>query len=134
MIVISNSGRNAVPVEMCLESKKQGTSVIAITSMQHSSSCSSRHSSGKKMYEIADVTIDNCAEIGDASFYVEGFDIPIGPTSDAVGIAIAQAMTCSIVKKLLDAGMEPPVFRSANVDGGDAFNAHLYETHFGYWK
>lgn len=134
LIVISNSGRNAVPVEMCLESKKQGTSVIAITSMQHSSSCSSRHSSGKKMYEIADVTIDNCAEIGDASFYVEGFDIPIGPTSDAVGIAIAQAMTCSIVKKLLDAGMEPPVFRSANVDGGDAFNAHLYETHFGYWK
>lgn len=134
LIVVSNSGRNAVPVEMCLEAKKRGVSVVAMTSMKHSGGCDSRHSSGKKMYQLADVTIDNCADKGDASYYVEGFDIPIGPTSDAVGIAIAQAMTCSIVKKLVDAGFEPPVFRSANVDGGDAFNAQLYEKYFGYWK
>ena len=134
ILVISNSGRNAVPVEMCLAAKAKGAKVIAMTSMQHSSGCTSRHSSGKKMYEIADVTIDNCAEKGDASFYVEGFDIPIGPTSDAVGVAIAQAMTCSIVKKMVDAGVEPPVFRSSNVDGGDALNEHLYETYYGYFK
>lgn len=134
LIVISNSGRNAVPVEMCLEAKKKGASLIAITSMQHSGTCTSRHSSGKKIYEIADVTIDNCAEKGDASFYVNGFDIPIGPTSDAVGVAIAQAMTCSIVQKMVDAGVEPPVFRSSNVDGGDALNEHLYEKYYGYFK
>ena len=62
IMVISNSGRNAVPLEMCLEAKKKGAAVIAMTSMRHSSSCTSRHSSGKKMYEVADVTIDNCAE------------------------------------------------------------------------
>ncbi len=89
ILVISNSGRNAVPVEMCLAAKAKGAKVIAMTSMKHSTNCTSRHSSGKKMYEIADVTIDNCAEQGDASFRIEGLDSAVGPTSSITGIAIA---------------------------------------------
>ena len=134
VMVVSNSGRNPVPVEMCLAAKAKGAKVVALTSMKHSANVTSRHSSGKKMYEIADVVIDNCAEKGDAAFYVEGFDVPIGPTSDAVGVAIAQALTVEIVDRLVKAGMEPPVLRSANVDGGDAFNTALYEKYYGYWK
>ena len=134
ILVISNSGRNAFPVEMCLEAKKRGASVIALTSMQHSSACTSRHSSGKRMFEVADVVIDNCAEKGDASFEIEGMDTKIGTTSDAVGIAIAQALVCEICDRLVKAGIEPPVFCSSNVDGGDARNKHLYDTYYGYWK
>ena len=86
------------------------------------------------MYQIADVTIDNCADIGDASFPIEGLGYPIGPTSDAVGIAIAQALVCRVVDKLVQQGIEPPVFKSSNVDGGDAHNNALFEKYYGYWK
>ena len=134
IMVISNSGRNAVPVEMCIEAKKVGAKVIAMTNMKHSVSCESRHSSGKKMYELADVAIDNCGDIGDASFPIEGLDTCIGPTSDAVGITIAQALVCEVVDKLVKEGIEPPIFKSSNVDGGDEHNHEMFEKYYGYWK
>ena len=134
LLIISNSGRNAVPVEMALTAKEKGTSVIALTSMAHSADCTSRHSSGKKLYEIADVTLDNHAVKGDAGLLVEGIKYPIGPTSDATGIAIAQALICQVCDNLVKAGMEPPIFTSSNVDGGDAKNADLYAKYYGYWK
>ena len=134
IMVISNSGRNAVPVEMCLAAKEKGAKVIAMTSMKHSSGCTSRHSSGKKMYEIADVTIDNCGEPGDAVFPIEGLDTTIGPTSSITGITIAQALVCQVVDNLVKAGIEPPVFKSSNVDGGDEHNNRMFDKYYGYWK
>ncbi|MBR4290079.1 MAG: SIS domain-containing protein [Oscillospiraceae bacterium] len=134
VMVISNSGRNAVPVEMCLAAKAKGARVIAMTSMQHSANCTSRHSSGKKMYEIADVTIDNWGEPGDAAFPIEGLDTCIGPTSSITGITIAQALVCQVVDNLVRAGIEPPVFKSSNVDGGDEHNNRMFDKYYGYWK
>ena len=134
VMVISNSGRNAVPVEMCLAAKAKGAKVIAMTSMKLSSGCTSRHSSGKKMYEIADVTIDNCADPGDAGFPIEGLNSTIGPTSSVTGITIAQALVCQVVDNLVKAGIEPPVFKSSNVDGGDEHNNRMFDKYYGYWK
>ena len=134
VMVISNSGRNAVPVEMCLAAKAKGAKLIVMTSMQHSSGCTSRPSSGKKMYEIADVTIDNWGEPGDAAFPIEGLDTCIGPTSSIAGTAIAQALVCQVVDDLVKAGIEPPVFKSSNVDGGDEHNNRMFDTYYGYWK
>ena len=134
VFIISNSGRNPVPIEMAMGAKKKGAKVIAMTNMNHSQSCESRHSSGKKMYELADVTIDNCGDIGDASFPIDGLDTCIGPTSDAVGITIAQALVCEVVDKLVKEGIEPPIFKSSNVDGGDEHNHAMFEKYYGYWK
>lgn len=86
------------------------------------------------MYELADVTIDNCGDIGDASFPIEGLDTCIGPISDAVGITIAQALVCEVVDKLVKQGVEPPIFKSSNVDGGDEHNYKMFEKYYGYWK
>lgn len=134
LIVISNSGRNAVPVEMCMAAKAKGASVVAITSMQHSADCTSRHSSGKRIFEIADVTIDNHAVKGDCGLTIEGLDTTVGPVSDGTGIVIAQTLINEVIERMVKAGVEPPVFVSSNLDGGDEKNADLYKKYYGYWK
>lgn len=134
LLIISNSGRNNVPVEMALAAKQRGVKVIALTSLAHSTKCTSRHKSGKKLYEIADITLDNGAAKGDAAYYIEGLTTPTGPTSDVIGIAIAQALITQVIANLVEAGVQPPVFQSSNVDGADAYNQKLFDTYYGYWK
>lgn len=134
LMVISNSGRNPVPVEMVLEGKKIGCKVIAVTSMEHSGGVSSRHHSGLNMYQAADVTIDNCADFGDAAYRVEGVETPTGPTSDIMGTAIAQALIVTAVGAMAQRGFEPPIFKSSNIDGADEYNNMLFDKYYGYMK
>jgi uncharacterized phosphosugar-binding protein len=102
--------------------------------LQHSTVVSSRHKSGKKLYEIADVTIDNCGEKGDAVFEIEGLNTPTGPTSDTTGTAIGQAIVATALDILVKMGITPPVFVSSNVDGGDEHNDRLFDKYYGFTK
>ena len=120
--------------EMPLGAKERGCGVIAMTSLEHSRNTSSRHKSGKKLYEIADVILDNGACKGDAGFYIEGFDVPTGPTSDTIGTALAQALIAQTIQDLVQKGMKPPVFKSSNIDGADEYNDALFDKYYGYWK
>jgi uncharacterized phosphosugar-binding protein len=131
ILFISNSGRNSVPVEMALEAKAAGASVIALSSLKHSQRVSSRHVSGKRLFEAADVVLDNQAEYGDAAYAVEGCAVPAGPTSDAVGIVLVQALAVRITEKLVRLGIEPPLLRSSNADDADAYNDRLIEQFHG---
>ena len=126
MLIASNSGRNSVPIEMALLAQSRGLKVIALTSVTHSQSQTSRHPGGKRLFEIADVVLDNCGVIGDATQEVDGLPGRIGATSTVIGAALLHTLVQQVVQKMLERGMNVPVTLSANVDGGDAHNAQLF--------
>jgi len=125
LVIISNSGRNAVPIETALLGKEMGLKLVAITSLQHSKNVSSRHPSGKKLYQLVDVVIDNCAPAGDAILESKGAPVPYGAISGITGPFILQALTSEIVKLLSSRGIEPPVIASGNLDWGSEHNEKL---------
>ena len=129
LILVSNSGRNELTVEMALEAKAAGIRTVAITSLAHSMAEAPRTQSGKRLCEVADLTIDNCGRLGDASVAipVNGKAVRVAPTSTAAGIFIAGSLVSLAAQKLAERGVEPPVFASANVDDGDGKNARLLE-------
>lgn len=127
LIVISNSGRNPVPVEMAMEAKKAGVLVIGLTNLKHSKNVNSRCSNGKKLYEVCDYVLDNCGEIGDTVIKVKNQPYSIGPTSTIAGAIILQALVIEIVEIMLEDGHEPAILMSGNIDGNDDFNQNMEE-------
>ena len=125
LILVSNSGRNILPVEMALDGQELGAHVIAITNLKHSSAVTSRHSSGNKLMDIAEIVIDNCGEYGDAAFKVDPFQYPIGATSTITGAFIAQSLIIEMVNEFAKNGIEPKIFQSSNIDGADERNLQL---------
>ena len=128
LIAHSVSGRNPVTVEVAMAAKDAGATVIAITNLSYSKSVSSRHPSGKRLCDLADIILDNHGEIGDAAVAVNGMEQKVSPTSTVVGATMLNAIVAALVQKLVDGGMaHPPIFYSANLDGGDELNRTLYE-------
>lgn len=132
LAIISNSGINPVPIEMAMLGKAAGLTVIAITSLSHSHSAASRHSSGKKLFELADIVIDTHGVPGDASIELPGSSYKTGATSTIAGSTILQAITVQTAALLNERGIEPPLWVSANVEGGSEHNAALLERYRPY--
>lgn len=127
IIISSNSGRNAVPVEMGLAARKRGLKVVAITSLAHSQKVKSRHSSGKRLFEVADIVIDNCGIPGDAILEVQGLAQRIAATSTVTGVVIINTIIAEAIERLLMEGITPPIFQSANSDGGEQLAQRLVQ-------
>ncbi len=128
LILHSVSGRNPVTIELAVEAQKKGVTTIGLTSLAYSQSVSSRHPSGKNLYAYCDVVIDNHGTPGDGAVAIPGMEQKVGPTSTVIGAAILNTIVVETVKQLKERGMEnPPIFYSANLDGGDDLNRQLYE-------
>lgn len=129
IMIHSVSGRNAVTVDMAKAAREKGLTVIVVTNRNTATAVSSRHPSGKKLYDFADILIDNHGDYGDASVQLEGFAQRIASTSTVVGAAILNAVVARACELLLEQGVRPPVFVSGNVDGGDAYNRAVIAEH-----
>ncbi len=125
MIITSNSGRNAMPIEMAMRCQKEGIYVIAMTNLEQSRNTTSRHPSGKRLFECVDCVIDTCVPAGDATLDLEG--IKTGPASSIVTMFLINTIVSEAIKIVLSHGKRPYVFQSQNVDGFD--NDAIYE-HF----
>ena len=125
LMVISNSGINVVPIEVALEGKARGLTLIALTSLSHSRQAPARHPSGKRLFEVADIILDNCGVAGDAAVQYAGLLGRVAPTSFLAGSYIINSMVCRVVELFLANGLTPPVYMSANVHGGDEHNTAL---------
>lgn len=129
IIIHSVSGRNAVTVDMAKAAKEKGLTVIVLTNMNTATTVTSRHSSGKMLHDYASILIDNHGDRGDAAVKLDGFEQKIASSSTVVGAAILNAVIARACELLLNDGIDPPVFMSGNMDGGDAYNKAVIAEH-----
>lgn len=129
-IIASNSGVNGSIVGVAHEVKERGNLLIAVTSLDHTMKVEPKHPSGKRLADLADVVIDNLAPYGDSTLSLGG-GVTMGAISSITAAYIAQFLTLGTTERLIARGIEPPVFISANVPGGDEHNNALKERYKG---
>ena len=114
LLAISTSGCNAVTIDVALEAKRLGMGVVALTSVAHSDASTSRHESGLKLREVADLVLDQKAPAGDAAVWVDGLpETPVAPLSSITGCAIINLLKAEVARLLTIAGRPPKVLTAS---------------------
>jgi uncharacterized phosphosugar-binding protein len=132
LLAISTSGCNAVTIDVALEARRLGMSVVALTSLAHSAASLSRHESGKKLHEVADLVLDQLAPAGDSAVWVTGLETPVAPLSSVTGCAIINLVKAEVARLLTDAGSHPKVLTAACHLGAERARELFEETYDEY--
>ena len=125
IVVISASGKNAAPVEMCECAKKAGVKLVTISS-------SAYIDHGAKLLSLGDIAVDCKVPYGDA--VIDVGEAKMGGLSTYASLFILNSILIDGAKKALAKGTVPPIYRSGNVEGGTAKNVALEERYFGRIK
>lgn len=122
-------GFNPPTIDLALESKAKGATVVGISSSEWQETIPRdfhiRHRSGKNLFEIADICIDNYVPFGDTVVSIENFDKPVSGVSSTVDFYIAHRLESESIRLSVEKGIKPPVWASANIEGGDKSNEEL---------
>jgi uncharacterized phosphosugar-binding protein len=121
-LVISSSGCNLVPIEIAEGFRKRGLKVVAIISRRHSEAHPSKHPSGKRLQDFADLVLDTGAPVGDAMVQIAGLDTPVSPGSTVGGCLLVNSIKAEVAARLTAAGQPPKVLTAAAVVGAQRAN------------
>lgn len=125
LVIISLSGRNSLPVEMARGARALGVKVIGVTSVAYAAETTSRHVSGTFLKDHCDLVLDSKIAVGDAELTLDTIPAPFAPASTVVTTALMQAVMATAAASLAERGIEPPLLRSGNVDGGHEWNGRV---------
>jgi uncharacterized phosphosugar-binding protein len=114
MLIFSHSGLNAVTLDIAVGAKARGMKLIGVTSIPHSSATPSRHSCGKRLFELADVVIDTGVPLGDAALSIPGMTGKTGATSTSIAIAVGHAINAATAERVVASGREAFIMQSPN--------------------
>ncbi len=117
MLIFSQSGINSVVIDVALGARRRGLPVVAVMSVAQASALPSRHSSGRRLHEIADIVIDNCVPFGDTTVRLSGVEEPLGPASTLAAIAIVNTLIVEVARHLVAAGRRPLINPTLNAPG-----------------
>ncbi len=132
-ILVSLSGCEGLIIETALQAKQKGHKVVAVVTKELSDASISKHSSGKKLVEIADIVIDTGAKNPDLLLGVDGTH-KVNQIATIAGNVIAQMITAEVYRYLKEQGTECPVLLSANIKGADVHNKELSDKYLGRWN
>jgi uncharacterized phosphosugar-binding protein len=132
LLAISTSGCNAVTVDVALEAKRQRMFVVALTALEHAAASTSRHESGMKLHEIADLVLDERAPAGDSTVWIAGLESPVAPLSSVTACAIVNLVKAEVARLLTEAGSPPKVLTAACHLGAERSRTLFEETYDDY--
>ncbi len=135
MILFSHSGINAVVLDIATECRDRGLTVVGVTSLPHSSQVQSRHSSGERLFEVADIVIDTGVPLADAGIDLDDLEHPVGPTSTVVATTVAHGIVSRTVELLVERGhTDPHIQINPNTAGAEAANAQNDRNYEELWR
>ncbi len=132
LLAISTSGCNAVTIDVAMEAKRMGMWVAALTSSAHAEVSTSRHESGRKLHEIADLVLDQKAPAGDSAVWIDGLETPVAPLLTVTGCTIINLLKADVARLLTEAGQPPKVLTAACHLGAERARLLFEETYDDY--
>ena len=120
LLAISTSGCNAVTIDVAIEAKRLGMFVVALTSLPHARVSTSKHVSGQKLCDVADLVLDQHAPAGDSAVWIDGLASPVAPISSVSGCAVINLLKAETARRLTELGSPPKVLTAACHIGAEA--------------